>query len=55
MLVDRARQVTTTEERLKEAEEHLERVLVNNHYTFTLINKSSQPTTHDECTMEADG
>ena len=36
-LFDRARRVTTTEERLKEEEKHLEQGLVNNGYPLTLI------------------
>ena len=54
-MFDSTIRVTTTEERLQEEGEHLERVLVNNGYPLTLINKSSQPTTSDECTVEADG
>ena len=54
-MFDRARRVTTTDEGLREEEKHLEQVLVNNGYPLTLISKSSQPTTHDEDIVEADG
>ena len=54
-LFDSARRVTTTKERLKKEDKHLEQVLVSNGYPLTLISKPSQPTTRDEDIMEADG